>query len=206
MSNFRKIKVHKSSPIQSKGYLESKVVKVEDKRNTKATTSTPKKKENKRTKLKETNKRTKEILSRLETKIGATATKTEKDDKQKIQQKNKVRKDHRLTLSIIMFLIPGCRSLNTTCHQYSHQHSFSGGNKIYIVVLTLFMLLATLPTPFPSPTPYFQVPVHRRCLLQVLLTSTNLQYSKFQKSVRFYDVKMPVVISDVRDLIIFSVI
>ena len=117
-----------------------------------------------------------------------------------------VRKNHQHIFLIIVFLIPGCRSLSTTCPQYSRHHSFSGGNKIYIVVLTPLMLLTTLPTPFPSPTPYFQVPVHRRCLLQVLLTSTNLQYSKFQKSVRFYDVKMPVVISNVRDSILFSVI
>ena len=207
VSNIRKMKVCQFSPIQSKGYLESKVVKVEQERKPEASTSTPKKKENKRNKLKETNKRTKEILNRLETKIGVTVAKVDQDEKPTIQKKNKVSRTYLITLPNFIILLPGCRSINPIRRQYFNLHSTSGGNKIYTVAFILWTLFISSISHFPSLILHFQVPVHRRSLLQVLPNFINLQHSTYQKSVRFYDVKMPVVISNVRDsILLFSVI
>ena len=70
------MKTHQSSPVQSKGYLASKVLKIEPEKKIEASTSTPKKKSSKRQ-----GDKLKEILNRLETKVGVTITKVEEDEK-----------------------------------------------------------------------------------------------------------------------------
>ena len=66
VENRRQLKMNKS-PITSSGYLESKVIKLEEEKPLTAATSTPKKKS--KAKLKEASRKTKETLARLETKL-----------------------------------------------------------------------------------------------------------------------------------------
>ena len=224
VENGRKLRRKPSSPIESKGYLASKVVKVD--KEAKASTSTPKKKDKfskeKREikKLKDANKKTREILDRLETKVGITLkdtaqTKVEDEDVPRDQKKIKVliQNTHSLD-SINLCNFAGCRKVNPDTTLRKNQHSTPGGKKIYTPLTHSYS--SHPPPPFTFPSFYqliFQVPVHRRNpgLLQFLLIlSSSLQLFKIllvQKSVRFCkSVKMPVLILFVYDYQLFIVI
>ena len=219
VENRRKLRRKPASPIRSKGYLASKVIKVD--KEAKASTSTPKKKElfskekKELRKLKDANKKTRKILDRLETKVGvalksATLTKVEETDASSDYKKTKVmRRVTNLIDSINLCILSGCGEMNTVVVPREDQYSTPGGKKIYTYTIHPYssptsspqlLLFYIIPYPFLTRL-IFQVPVHRhnKCLLQFFITpSSNLQLLKIilvQKSVRFFNlVKMPVLI------------
>ena len=174
--------------------------------------------------MKDANKKTREILDHLETKVGITLKnaalpKVEDGDVPSDHKKIKVLIKNSDPLdSINLCNFSGCRKVNPAIAIRKNQYSTPGGKKIYTFPTHSYSLPTSPPLMFTLSYPIinpliFQVPVHRRnpCLLQFLLiSSSNLQLFKIilvQKSVRFCkSVKMPVLILFVYDYQLLIVI